>query len=98
MAFVPPVLKDLPEDVRERFDILCHAAKQDKSLCVMPVCTAEGKPAHFVIGMVMPGGDMIPLAIIPSGMAVTQYMEYFDLMAGKVGGAELDPDFKGVRQ
>lgn len=87
-----------PDDVLERFDLLCDAAKRQGSLCVVGHRTSEGKPPHFVVGIVLPDGNMIPLAIIPSGLSVLQFMDYFDLMAGKVGGAELDPEFKGVRQ
>jgi hypothetical protein len=93
-----PTQKPPPDDVQERFDLMCNAARHDRSLCVVGYRTADGKPAHYVVGVVLPDGNMIPLAIIPTGLSITQYLDYFDLMAGKVGGAELDPDFKGVRQ
>lgn len=97
MSDIIPPPKPLPADVVEIFEVLCTAAQTPDKLCVMGVRTSEGKPPHFIIGMVVASG-MIPLAIIPSGLSITQYLEYFDLMASKVGGAELDPDFKGVRQ
>lgn len=97
-ALVPPPKATLPDDVTECFDAICAAAQVPNMLCVMGASTTEGKPAHYIIGMVQKGGAMIPLAIIPSGISIVQYLKYFDLMAEKVGGAELDPDFKGVRQ
>lgn len=94
----PPASTVLPDDVKRVFDALCHAARTPNALLVMGVCATEGKPAHYIVGMCLDETGMIPLAIIPSGLSVVQYLKYFDIMAGKVGGAELDPEFTGVRQ
>lgn len=98
LALFPPPRPELPEDVTDIFDALCKAAQVPNMLLVMGVCATEGKPAHYIVGMAVPTGGMIPLAVIPSGISLVQYLKYFDIMAGKVGGAELDPEFKGVRQ
>lgn len=90
----------LPPEVIEAFDALCTAAQHQGSLALMTVKTSIGGHSHYVIGVMT--GDRsraIPIAIIPcGGLSVGEFLKYFDTMAVQMGGAESDPEFKGVRQ
>ena len=82
----------------EAFDALCAAAQQPHSLALMTVKTTLGNQSHFVVSVITKNNHAIPVAIIPNGgLSVGEYLKYFDTMAAQVGGAEQDPDFKGVR-
>lgn len=89
-----------PAEIKEIFITLCEAAMKPNELVLMGATTSDSSTkVHYIVGLVQDNGTtMIPLAIIPHGLSVMQHLKYYDLMAKKVGGAELDPDFKGVRQ
>lgn len=91
--------KHLPPEVIEAFDALCRAAQTSSALAVMTVKTPISNQSHYVVAVITKdGAAAIPIAILPSGRSVAEYLKYFDVMAIKAGGPEADPDFTGVRQ
>lgn len=94
-----PGSKKLPDDVIEVFDAICAAARHPHRLAVMSVKTANGKKTHYVIAVMQEDGSYaVPIAVIPSDVSVAEYLKHYDQMLTVAGGAEADPEFKGVRQ
>lgn len=95
----PPPPDLIPKDVEEAFELLRAALTSGHPAVLMRVRTGNGKPSHFLVAVLNSDGDLaVPVAIIPSGISVHQYLVNHDAMSAKFGGAEQDPEFKGVRQ
>ncbi len=98
-SILEPGDKHLPPDVIDAFDALCAASQLPHNLALMTVKTKDGFQNHYVVAVITKDNHAIPVAILPNGgLSVAEYLKYFDIMSAKVGGAEQDPDFKGVRQ
>lgn len=95
---IAPPQDKIPEEITQRFDAICAAARKQGALVCVKLQADGSTMDQYIVGMVMDGGSScIPLAIIPT-MHVTQFIQYYDGIVKKSGGAEGDPDFKGVRQ
>ncbi len=85
----------IPDDIVETFRALCAAARIDKGLAVLRVRTTEHTSIeHYVIAVVTDEHGMIPIALVPHGKSVIEYLRELDSLHLK--GAADDPQFKGV--
>lgn len=86
-----------PQHVLALFESVLEGAK-DGSLVLMSARTEPGGVIHYMLAKVLDEhGNTRPVAVIPE-TTVLQFLVGYDQMYKQVGGAEVDPDFKGVRQ
>jgi len=88
----------LPQDVKERFDALCAAARIPGKLAVVKATTEHYPFEHFVIGVHTDTGLFLTVGLIPSKVSVLNFLGGYDYLMGKAGGPEMDPDYQGIRQ
>lgn len=87
-----------PPDVLAAFKLIL-AGIVDGTTIIMKARTADDMPHHYMIARISPDGEHVePLAMIPCGLTLLNFLQNYDAMVKTHGGPESDPDFKGVRQ